>query len=165
MNIFILSLCVKECAEYMCDKHIIKIILECVQMLSTAKHILDPENTDTSKIYKISHINHPCSIWVRTSYENYMWTIALVEAMHNEWKFRYNHPESKHHKSYIVSQYLKNNPPPFSNNKLTPFAQAMPDEFKRENAVDAYRLYYQSDSKKKICNWKKRNKPDWYTSV
>ena len=114
MNIFILSLCVKTCAEYMIDKHISKIILECAQMLCTTKHVLDPENIDSEKIYQIVHKNHPCTIWVRNSYENYMWTISLVEAMHNEWKYRYNHPENKLHKSYLVVQYLKENPPPIN---------------------------------------------------
>ena len=168
MNIFILSLCVKTCAEYMIDKHISKIILECAQMLCTTKHILDPENIDSEKIYKIVHKNHPCTIWVRNSYENYMWTISLVEAMHNEWKYRYNHPENKLHKSYLVVQYLKENPPPinsFPNKGITPFAQAMPIEFKRATAVEAYRLYYQSEPKRKLATWKKRDKPYWYTQI
>ena len=151
----------------MIDKHIAKIILECAQMLCSAKHVLDPENIDADKIYKIAHKNHPCTIWVRNSFDNFMWTIKLVEAMHNEWKFRYDHPEEKMHKSYLVVQYLKENPPPlnaFPETGLTPFAQAMPDKFKRENAVQAYRLYYQSEAKRKFATWKKRNKPKWYKS-
>lgn len=165
MNIFILAACVKACAESMVDKHISKIILECAQMLCTAKHVLHPEGIDVSKIYKIAHKNHPCTIWVRSSIENYMWTISLVEAMHNEWKYRYNHPEDKLHKSYIVVQYLKENPPPldsFPNKGLTKFAMAMPDEFKREDPIEAYRLYYQSEPKRKLASWKKRGKPEWY---
>ena len=42
MNLFILSLCFRECAEWMFDKHISKMIVEAVQMLSTAKRVLDP---------------------------------------------------------------------------------------------------------------------------
>lgn len=66
MNLFILSLCFRECAEWMFDKHISKMIVEAVQMLSTAKRVLGPSEADSEeiKIYKISHKNHPVSIWI-----------------------------------------------------------------------------------------------------
>jgi hypothetical protein len=47
MNLFILSLIPAEIAESMMDKHISKILLEAVQMLCTAKRILDPEESET----------------------------------------------------------------------------------------------------------------------
>ena len=105
MNLFILSLSVTECAQFMFDKHVSKIILEAAQMLSTAVNIIEPEHNLTT--YKTCHINHPVSIWVRTSLENFLWTIDLVEAMHNEWKYRNDHPHSKLHKSYEMAMYLK----------------------------------------------------------
>ena len=52
MNLFILSLIPKKIAEYMMDKHISKILLEAVQMLCSAKRILDPEDPINEKIYK-----------------------------------------------------------------------------------------------------------------
>jgi hypothetical protein len=177
MNLFILSLIPKECAEYMFDKHIVKIILEAVQMLCTAKQLLNPPTIPSSeesteqlpvKLYKISHKNHPVSIWVRSSLENYLWTLDLVDAMHDEWKFRYNHPTEKEHKSYVLAKYLREHAPKaseFSNRGLLPFAQAMPDEFKNpDDAVAAYRRYYQSEQKSKLTCWKKREKPDWFTA-
>lgn len=178
MNLFILSLFPKECAEFMFDKHIVKIILEAVQMLCAAKQILNPATDDSKtksqedeksvKLYKISHKNHPVSIWVRSSLENYTWTLDLVDAMHDEWKFRYNHPPEKEHKSYVVAKYLREHAPKaedFSNRGLLPFAQAMPDEYKdADDAVAAYRRYYQSEQKSKLTSWKKREKPEWFTS-
>ena len=94
MNLFILSTDPKECAEYMIDKHVVKIILEAVQMLSTAIQLVDPEMAALVPVslYKISHRNHPVSVWVRESLDNYLWTLALVRAMHEEWKYRYGHP-------------------------------------------------------------------------
>lgn len=166
MNLFILSLCVKTCARYMFDKHVSKIILEAVQMLSTAKQLVDSEETDHDiNLYKISHKNHPVSIWVRSSLENYLWTIRLVEAMHDEWKYRYNHPVEKQHKSYIVAMYLKSHAPladKFSQTGLTRFALAMPDKYKRDDPIESYRNYYQSEEKQKIASWKNREKPRWY---
>lgn len=165
MNLFILSLCFRECAEWMFDKHISKMIIEAVQMLSTAKHILDPFEVDEGIIYRISHKNHPVSIWIRTSLENYLWTLDMMEAMHDEWRYRYGYNDDKYHTSYIIGQYLRTYAPPadkFPMRGLTPFAQAMPIEYKDSDAVIAYRKYYQSPDKQKIASWKKRGKPEWF---
>ena len=166
MNLFILSRNIQECVEFMFDKHIVKIILEAVQMLCTAIWMLDAESEIHQKIklYKIAHKNHPVTIWMRTSLENYIWTLDLVEAMHQEWKYRYNHTD-KEHKSYILSTYLREYAPSadkFPSVGLTPFAMAMPDECKREDPIEAYRIYYQSPEKRKLASWKKRDKPSWF---
>lgn len=169
MNLFILSLCFQDCARYMFDKHISKIILEACQMLCTAKRLLDTGFDDSVfPLYKIAHKNHPVTIWMRQSYENYMWTIGLIEAMHDEWKFRYDHPSTKQHKSFMVAMWLKENPPSkeqFSQVGLTPFAMAMPDMYKGEDPVESYRQYYQSPEKRKLASWKKRETPDWFKGV
>ena len=167
MNLFILSLCFQECVECMFDKHVSKIILEAVQMLCTTIQIVDPDNPvkDEIKIYKIAHKNHPVTIWMRSSLDNYIWTLNLVEAMHNEWKYRYDHPVEKMHKSYIVAQYLRKYAPTadkFPNVGLTPFALAMPKECKSDDPVESYRKYYQTPDKQRIASWKKRGKPKWY---
>jgi len=184
MNLFILSLNPEEIARYMMDKHIAKIILEAVQMLCSAKRIIDGdehvEKINSSPLYKIAHKNHPVTIWCRASQANFIWTLDLIDAMHSEWKYRYNHPESKQHKSYSVAQYLRNNIPSSNKfekekipNKMTPFALAMPDEFKVRlststnevlfDAVESYRRYYLSGPKRKIAYWKKkRGMPEWY---
>lgn len=169
MNLFILDLNPEKIAEYMFDKHLVKIILEAVQMLSTASRVLEPEKNHSAYLYKIAHLNHPVSIWVRESLDNYLWTIHLVEAMHNEWKFRYDVPKSKNHKSYELAMYLKINHPPkglFPKNGLTSFAQAMPDNYKKtQDPVLAYRIYYVSDAhKRNIATWRKRNRPNWYNN-
>lgn len=150
----------------MMDKHISKILLEAVQMLCSAKRIVDPEDPINEQIYKLAHKNHPVTIWCRASKANFLWTLELIDEMHKEWKFRYNHPEDKIHKSYLMAQILKNHLPgeeKFEYQGLTPFAQAMPDKYKSEDAIKAYRKYYMSDEKQKIASWKKkREKPTWY---
>jgi len=167
MNIFILSLIQREIAEFMMDKHVSKILLEAVQMLCSAKRILDPEDEKTNqKIYKLAHKNHPVTIWCRKSKANFIWTLDLIEELHKEWRYRYNHPETKQHKSYLMSLILKENIPEddkFEEYGLTPFALAMPDKYKSEDPVEAYRNYYMSEEKQRIATWKKRrNRPDWY---
>jgi hypothetical protein len=164
MNLFVLSLCFAECAQWMFDKHISKMILETAQMLCTAKRVLDPDGVDEAIVYKLAHKNHPVTIWMRASYANYLWALDMVDAMHAEWKYRYGHPAETQHKSYVVCQWLRANPPPSFPETvgITPFAQAMPDEYKREDAIRAYREYYQSPEKKRIAKWTKRDMPPWY---
>ena len=168
MNLFILSLNVKECAEFMFDKHVSKILLEAVQMLCTTIHIIDPENEINNhiKLYKIAHKNHPVTIWMRTSLDNYLWTLDLIDAMHEEWKYRYNHPVDKMHKSFVIAQYLRKYAPnaaKFPEKGLTKFALAMPIECKCEDPVQSYRNYYQTAEKQSIASWKKRERPNWYS--
>ncbi len=156
MNLFILALLQKEIAESMMDKHVSKILLEAVQMLCTALHVLSPGHTG---IYKMTHKNHPVSIWCRTSKENFEWTLQLVECLHEEWRFRYKH--TKVHKSYLMAMYVKDHMPThFPESGLTTFALAMPDEYKTTDPVESYRMYYKS--KKSIASWKNREPPVWF---
>jgi hypothetical protein len=170
MNLFILSLIPTEAAEAYMDKHVNKILLEAVQMLCTAMHVLVPDTPIKDNLYKQAHLNHPVSIWVRTSRDNFIWTLDLVEALHEEWRFRYGHPIDKFHRSYAVAQLLRRHVPrddlfPCPRAGLTPFALAMPDEYKARsgNAVESYRAYYMSPEKRRIAAWKKqRPAPEWY---
>ena len=176
MNLFILSLDPARAAEEMMDKHVNKILLEAVQMLSTAMRILTPEiPEDLSKsIYKLAHKNHPVTIWCRTSRANFIWTLDLADALHAEWKYRYGHPETKIHKSYLVAQILRANIPaddkfpcPESEG-VTQFALAMPDQYKdpEGDAVKSYRAYYMSPEKRRIASWtKRRSAPAWWLPV
>jgi hypothetical protein len=167
MNIFILSLIHAEIAEYMMDKHISKILLEAVQMLCSARRVLDPDDEEgNAPLYKVAHKNHPVTIWCRTSKANFIWVLDLVEHMHNEWKYRYGHPEHKTHKSYLMALHLRQHMPAdekFAEIGLTPFVLAMPDKYKTADPVVSYRNYYMSEEKQKIAAWKKkRGKPEWY---
>ena len=162
MNLFILSLLQWEIAQSMIDKHVSKILLEAVQMLCTAKRVIDPEDVDC--LYKMAHKNHPVTVWCRKSRANFIWTLDLVDELHKEWRFRYGHPETKFHKSYLVAMILRENMPSrFEEEELTPFALAMPEEYKTDDPVESYRNYYMSEEKRKIATWnKRREKPDWY---
>ena len=159
MNLFVLSKSKRRIAKYMVDKHICKMILESVQMLSTTKRVLDP-HSDLGPVYKLAHKNHPVTKWCRASYLNYVWLLDLVDEMHKEWQYRYCH--TKIHKSYLVAQYLKEHvPSTFPNQGLTSFALAMPDEYKTDDPVESYRRYYLS--KRPIASWKNRSPPSWFS--
>ena len=74
MNIFYLDKNPVVAAQMQCDKHVVKMILESAQMLSTAHRVLDGnEYADKKGLYKMAHKNHPSTIWARSSLENYVW--------------------------------------------------------------------------------------------
>lgn len=149
MNIFVLDTDPQRAAQYHCDKHISKMILESAQMLSTV----------LGGSYKPTHKNHPCTKWVAESRSNASWLIALTYALNQEWQMRYLHHSS--HKSLIVVEQLVDtcaiNALPSIG--LTPFAQAMPDQYKHEDPVVAYRTYYKS---KTFAKWAHGPTPHWW---
>ena len=44
---------------------------------------------------------------------------------------------------------------------MTKMPQAMPDEFKQSDSIEAYRQYYRV-AKAKMAVWTKRDTPEWY---
>jgi hypothetical protein len=155
MNIFFLDADVKKCAEYHCDKHVVKMILETAQLLCSAHHITD-QVTDQVP-YKLSHKNHPCSIWVRTSLSNYLYLCELGLELCKEYTYRYE----KRHKSLDVIEWCVTNKVNICDKGLTEPPKAMPDEFKVKDVVESYRNYYMG-AKKTFATWKKREVPIWY---
>lgn len=151
MNIFVVELDPIAAAKCLIDRHITKMTLESSQMLATAIHLSGGKAT-----YKPTHINHPCNKWVRQSKSNYLWLFEHLEALSDEYTGRYYkvHKCSNYFDEFLKGlDYIPDGP-------LTPFAQAMPDEFKDEDVVKAYRQFYIHD-KKDFATWK-RNKPEWW---
>jgi hypothetical protein len=99
MNIFVTSDCPIECARSLDDKRVVKMVLESTQMLCTA---LNELAGDRICQYKSTHVNHPCNIWVRTSYQNWQWLYAHAKALSTEYTKRY----SKFHKCNIILNRL-----------------------------------------------------------
>ena len=72
MNIFYLDHDPVIAAQMSCDKHVVKMILESAQMLSTSHRVLDgDEYANEVGLYKLAHKNHPSTIWVRSSNEHW----------------------------------------------------------------------------------------------
>lgn len=149
MNIFVLDNDPFKAAEYQCDKHVVKMVLETAQLLCSA-HETAP--------YKRTHYNHPCAVWTRSSLSNYMWLCEHGLGLAREYTFRYN----KVHKSTEVIEWARLNMPNILNLGLLPFAQAMPDKYKHEDAVVAYRNYYIHE-KARLATWKHNACPAWFT--
>ena len=107
MNIFFLDKSPEKSAEFLCDKHIPKMLLESCQMLSTAVRKYEEETNSTplaEPIYKSAYPNHPMTKWVCETKDNFDWTLDNALAIYDEYKLRFN----KIHKSYKVLKNILN---------------------------------------------------------
>ena len=152
MNIFFLDSDPKKCAQYHNNKHVVKMILETAQLLCGVHWVIGNEAP-----YKLSHKNHPCSIWVRSSLENYLWLCELGLELCTEYEYRYG----KKHKTYDVILWCILNKPNISDVEFTDPPRAMPDEFKVSDVTQSYRNYYMGP-KRGFCVWSGRENPEWF---
>lgn len=158
MNIFYLDKNPSIAAEMACDKHVVKMILESAQLLSTAHRVIDgDEYADKVGLYKMAHKNHPSTIWTRTSTENYMWLNRYFGALCREYTYRYG----KHHASERLLGPLAHVPKGLTYSGFTDPPQCMPDYCKGEDTVLAYQNYYILE-KSRFAKWKKRPVPEWF---
>ena len=185
INIFYLSHDVAECVQFYMDRHIIKMILETSQLLSTAHRVLDGQEIATKSatgravrkwilpdarqniLYSATHINHPSAVWVRKSKANYSWLCELNLALCKEYTYRYG----KIHKTErdgLVNFLLENTPNKIPKGPFTEPTPAMPDDVKvKNNSIASYRNYY-IQHKQHLASWSgklnNRNVPNWFTS-
>jgi len=140
MNIFYLDHNPVKAASYFYDKHKVKMILESAQMLCTAHHVF---NNGHNVPYKKAHLNHPSTIWVRSSVANYKWLYLHMLALGKEYTKRYG----KHHLSIDKCRDALATPPPgllYTDFSEPP--QCMPDQYKVDgDAVAAYWNYYENE--------------------
>ena len=160
MNIFYLHKSPTVAAQHMCDKHVVKMILESAQLLCTAHHICPSDAVRPEKFYKKTHTNHPCAIWTRNCIGNYKWLCDHAQSLLDEYTYRYG----KTHASTSVISWCVSNIPDIPDGELTDIAQCMPDEYKSNDPVIAYRNYY-NKAKSHLHNWKRRQIPHWVVSV
>ena len=153
MNIFYLHHNARVCAKLHCDVHVNKMTLESAQLLSTAHHELG-----STAPYKTTHKNHPSAVWARSGVYQYKWLYNLLEALSDEYTFRYG----RVHKTWErCSEALSEPPKGIPNIEWSDPPQCMPDEYKHRNStVIAYRRYYES----KRLDWEKAGRPMRWTS-
>lgn len=175
MNIFFLDKDPQLAAEYHHDKHVVKMILETAQLLSTAHRVLDGvQYIDQStgrkikrwkmndefmedRLYKATHINHPSNIWARESSENYEWLYQLFVCLCYEYTHRYGKVHATCKKLAVVLGQVPRN---IKNGPMTKMPQAMPEDYRTSDSVQAYRNYY-IGAKKNQSKYTNRKAPDW----
>ena len=178
MNIFYLNKDPKSCAQEHLDKHVVKMILEYAQLLSTAHRLLDGTEYEGKSIsgrkamrwkldddrednlYLASHMKHPSGIWCRKTSSNYTWLYTLWRDLMTEYTFRYG----KHHVAEKLIPYLDNLPKNIRIDNITSMPQCMPDQYKVADSIEAYHNYYIGD-KQRFAVWTNRPIPEWYVKA
>ena len=182
MNIFYLDKDPIEAAKQSCDKHVVKMIVESAQMLSTAHRMIDGKqytdktktgrnikrwkhpNTNLEKtLYKACHTGHPSTVWVMQSAYNYHWLYKHMMALNTEFKMRYGHILD-HKTVQLLEGALMYPPKNISLNTIaTDPPPAMPEYCKvKGDSVASYRKYYIFE-KQRFATWKSpASVPNWY---
>lgn len=167
MNIFFLDKDPHIAAMYHCDKHVVKMIVESAQMLSTAHRVLGHDGFCKShKLYRATHANHPCSKWVRESSANYYWLHSLFEGLLHEYNVRYgragkNHASARLHIPLLyLPDGLRSDAAPGVDWDSVPLCVA--DDCKVPgDPILSYRKYY-LHHKWHFAKWKNGSKPFWW---
>jgi hypothetical protein len=159
MNIFYLSEYADEAAEFHCDKHVNKMIMETVQMMSTAHRELDGDEwADSVGLVKRTHVNHPSTKWVRSGVHNYVWMLELLTNLCQEKRKRWpNNAPHQYEKFIDILSVIPDNMP---DEPFTAPPQCMTDDCKHFDTVIAYRKFYHKD--KPFAEWKYTQAPVWW---
>jgi hypothetical protein len=177
MNIFYIHSDPEIAAQMMVDKHVVKMILESAQLLSTAHRVLDGIQTvGESKtgrsakrwilndmrdvmLYQATHVNHPSAIWCRASVDNYLWLAFHLASLCQEYTHRYGKVHKVERDGLL--KILMDCPYSLKTIPLTPMPCAMDPEYIISNdPVTNYRNYY-NKGKVKLHAWTNRPVPDW----
>lgn len=181
MNIFYIHHDPHAAAQSMVDKHVVKMILETAQLLSTAHRILDgeeyegksqsgrkakrwrlPDDRETI-LYSATHINHPSAVWTRQSMANYQWLFQHFIGLLDEYQHRYGKTHKCSDPSFVDA--LMKFPNNILDKMMTAPTPAMPEEYKvfASNNIDvlaSYRKYYK-EAKSHLHKYTNRKVPDW----
>jgi hypothetical protein len=177
VNIFYIDRDPHQAAKWMVDKHVVKMILESAQLLSTAHRVLDGRmftgKTATGRnvkrfelpdarngvIYVATHVNHPSAVWARTAVKNYNWLYEHFHALGQEYTHRYN----KIHKCFHGEMAYMLASPPLNLRayEMTKIPSAMDDQYViSTDPLTNYRNYYKL-GKKKLHAYTRRDPPPW----
>ena len=164
MNLFILDKDPIKAAQLQCDKHVVKMIVESAQMLSTAHRMLDgvqsrrksqsgktmskywelPDDRE-AVLYKAVHMGHPCTVWTMQNDNNYRWHFEHFSALCKEYTYRYDkiHATQTKLRKYLA---MKHEPQCINENDI----------------VQSYKDYYQTKQDRFKMAWTRRPIPEWF---
>lgn len=159
MNIFAVDACPFKSADALRDDHIVKMPLETAQILCAVAH-----RYGVPARYKLTHARHPCVLWAGETRTNVAWAWLHGFALCEAYRKRYG----REHACAVVLVELEAAGLLMAvpDGPLTPFAQAMPDVYRREDAHEAYRAYYAAE--KAVgprARWTRRERPEWLPAV
>jgi hypothetical protein len=162
VNIFFLDDDPARAAEYSCDSHACKMVLESAQIMSTVHWIADCSTAEAlygrCTVYAPTHPSHPSVRWAARSLSNWRWLREHCLALSAErlWRF----PGYNHHNSTAVAYRMPE--PAIADLGLTEFAVGFKSELEYPgDVVQAYRRYYALE-KRHLASWTRRGAPAWW---
>lgn len=178
MNIFYVDQNAEKAAQCLVDKHVIKMILESAQLLSTAHRVLDGEiktvhnaNGRSAKryvlnderetlLYNSTHVNHPSAIWTRQNSANYIWLYNHMMELGREYTYRYGKVHLSIQKLENILASIPNKIP--HSNIISNMSSCMDNEYivESQNPIINYRNYYNKGKSALHC-WTGRIPPKW----
>ena len=183
MNIFVTDPDPHVSARVLPDKHVVKMIVESAQMLSTVHRMVDgtmerrpsksgsmlqyykhPNDNLEHTLYKACHFNHPSTVWTRESIQNYIWHYDHFYALCLEYTYRYDKVHSTQTK---LGEVLSIPPTNIPNIGRTPFKLAMANfpECIVEDPVQSYRNFYQTKQERFKMVWTDRPVPECFNEL
>lgn len=177
MNIFASYACPVRSARVLDDRRVIKLTTESVQMLCTALRGWGAvKGKDGTELYRASHVNHPCNVWLRMSRANFHWLYCHAQELNAQyvWRFKKEHPHAAWYQALrwdlqaLADEYM---PISVKKAKATPFVNCASNlelgiSFRNESDTHAaYRKYlgrrWQTDSSPPRCTWHPRYLPQF----
>lgn len=152
MNIFAVDDNPILAAQALHDRHVVKMALETAQILCTVAHGLG-----LPARYKPTHKAHPCTVWAGATVGNLAWLGDHGLALCAEYTRRFG---KVHACEQVIRETIADALSATPSGLRTPFAQVMPDEYRGDDAVTAYRRMYRA-TKVDGNRWTNRNKPAW----
>jgi hypothetical protein len=182
MNRFFIEDDPAPCAVSHCDKHVVKMIVEEGQMLSTAHRLLDgtlirrpsksgktmakywflDDTISESVFYRAVHMGHPCTKWAMETDSNYRWAYQLFMELCREYQHRYGKVHMTEKKLWIA---LRKPPKNIPTGPLTPMPLAMgsnPECINHDDVLGSYRHYYATKKDRFNMVWTNRDEPKWW---
>jgi len=146
MNIFYLDPNPLIAANYHCNQHLSKMVLESAQLLSTAYHSIGLDPIHVPDLYKPAYQGHPCTQWTCQSVHNMRWLIELCYALESERMSVGMNPHSSMDTVIQIKDVLDYDYPQASAIAHTSAALAMPAWIKYKTSMsetEKYQQYYQ----------------------
>ena len=181
MNIFYLSKDPHTAAKQHVDKHVVKMIVEYGQLLSTAHRMNDGVKTEArsktgrktwryimederrqNTLYQAVHYHHPSAVWCRETKEQYQWLYSLFKYLGHEYTHRYGKVHSTNVKLNQILENVPNNigtgwrePPP----AMSHYPQCIVPG----DSIQSYHNYY-IEAKAYFAKWTNRDVPTWFVA-
>ena len=107
MNLFFLHRDAQTAAELQADVHVIKMLLEALQMLCCALHHCATPTIWPFPLYKVTHKSHPSTLWTRYCSAHFKWVLNHGTSLCEEYQKRYTKEHACHKYYRLINQMME----------------------------------------------------------